>query len=62
MNENIGRSPEELKAIETVKELGHRFGFGNLMSVLDREWAKMLKEKWEVGDGEHHWLEGAPTP
>ena len=58
---DIGRSPQEQAAIAQVLRLGHEFGFGNLMHCLDREWAKMLKDKWGIGDGEHHWLETNPT-
>lgn len=54
--ENISRSKEETDAIAEVLRIGHQFGFGNLMHALDSEWAKMLKEKWGVGNGKSHWL------
>lgn len=35
---------EEQKAIIGVLALGHRFGFGNLVSHLQTEWARVLME------------------
>ena len=39
-------SPEEKRAAQKVIEAGHKFGFGNMMALLRREWAETLMREY----------------
>ena len=51
----FGRFPGEENDLETVREIGRRWGFGNCIDILHREWDKIL-EKDGIKDHSLHWM------